>query len=59
VGGRTTKQELMRTILHSLRTKLYLFKEMMNAALDPSTKTVIYKNFAHFLTVDEDILSTT
>ncbi len=34
-------------------------EEMLNAALDPNTKTVIYKNFAHFLTVDEDILSTT
>ena len=29
-------------------------EEMLNAAIDPQTGTIIYKNFAHFLVVDED-----
>ena len=33
-------------------------EEMLNAAVDPNTKTVVYKDFAHLLTIDEDILST-
>ena len=33
-------------------------EEMLNAAIDPNTKTVVYKNFAHLLTIDEDILGT-
>ena len=33
-------------------------EEMLSAAVDPTTKTVIYKKFAHLLTIDEDILLT-
>ena len=33
-------------------------EEMLNAAVDPNTKTVVYKDFAYLLTIDEDILST-
>ena len=33
-------------------------EEMLSAAVDPNTKTVVYKNFAHLLTIDEDILLT-
>ena len=33
-------------------------EEMLSAAVDPNTKTVVCKNFAHLLTIDEDILLT-
>ncbi len=29
-------------------------EELLNAALDPVTKTVQYKSFLHFLTINED-----
>ena len=55
--GELTEKELRKYFVEQgEKFALEEMEELKNAAVDASTHTVLYKNFVHFLVVDEDAL---